>query len=301
VRTEIREFLEQHLTGERAASPHTLRNYATDLEMFATFVGDVDPASLDHIRIRQFLADLHAKGAQKASIARRLAAIRSLYRYLVREGRVRENPARLVATPKLPRHLPVIPSTEQVNRFLDGLAGNSAAAARFVERDRAILELLYGCGIRVSELTALSPDDLDFSSGALRVKGKGKKERIVPFGSKAAQALDVYLPAPSGLLCQLKGRHRAAPPLFINLRGARLTARSVGRIVKACALRLGLAGDLHPHSFRHAFASHLLGEGADLRAIQEMLGHSTLSTTQKYTHTSIRQLMEVYDKAHPKA
>jgi integrase/recombinase XerC len=299
LRSEIANFLDRHLVAERHASEHTLRNYAADLSLFVDFTGDVDPGSIDHIRIRQFLAELHARGVKKVTVARRLAAVRAFYRYLVREKLVSENPARLVATPKLPKLLPNIPSAEQINDFLNSLP--QCEHASFPTRDRAICELLYGCGIRVSELTSLCCNDVDYGSSTLLVKGKGRKERIVPFGSKAAEALDAYLPQRSALLLARKRKDRPAEALFVNLRGTRLTSRSVGRIVRAYALRLGLPADVHPHSFRHAFASHLLGEGADLRSIQEMLGHQSLSTTQRYTQTNIRQLIEVYDRAHPKA
>ncbi len=297
--SEIDDFLHRYLRAERHASPHTLRNYAADLRQFAAFAGaETDPAALDHIRIRQFLAALHARGAQKASLARRLATLRSFFRYLAREGRVRDNPARLVSSPKLGRHLPAIPTAEQVNRLLDALPSQGPRALR----DRAILELLYGSGLRVSELAGLDLADLDFGTESLRVSGKGRNERIVPFGSKARAALEAYLSARAQLLAggtAAGGRRPAA--LFVNRRGGRLTTRSVARLVKGYCLRFGLDAGLHPHSFRHAFASHLLGEGADLRAIQEMLGHKSLATTQRYTQTNIRQLMEVYDRAHPKA
>ncbi|MGH9540521.1 MAG: tyrosine recombinase XerC [Terriglobales bacterium] len=299
LQSEIDNFLHAYLGGERHASPHTVRNYAVDLRQFAAFVGAAtDPAALDHIRIRQFLAALHARGLQKTSLARRLATLRSFYRYLVREGRVRDNPARLVSSPKLPRRLPNIPTAEQVNQLLDALP---AETTPFAARDRAILELLYGSGLRVSELAGLDLSDLDFGTESLRVLGKGRKERLVPFGGKAGAALEGYLPARAQLLARMKRDARRAPALFVNHRGGRLTVRSVGRVVKSYARRFGLDTGLHPHSFRHAFASHLLGEGADLRAIQEMLGHKSLATTQRYTQTNIRQLMEVYDRAHPKA
>jgi integrase/recombinase XerC len=281
---------------------------------------------VDHIRIRQFLADLYARGAKKSSVARRLAAVRSFFRYLEREGRIGQNPARLVSSPKLPRTLPSIPAAQEVNRMLDQMT--DAANVAFPARDRAMVELLYGSGLRVSELVGLDLRDIDFTARTLMVKGKGRKERLVPYGSKAAAALQAYLPERSLRVAQHRGRvgNRSAAParavhapgsdagrgndgargsdahaVFVNTRGRRLSTRSVARLVKAHALRLGLPSDLHPHSFRHAFASHLLAEGADLRAIQEMLGHKSLSTTQKYTQTSIGQLMELYDRCHPKA
>ena len=294
-----REFVERHLRGERNASPHTLRNYAADLAQFSHFLGPGTLlAAIDHIRIRQFLAELYTRGAKKSSVARRLAAIRSLFRYCVREGTVAANPARLVVAPKLPHRLPAIPTLEQVGHLLDRMP---EAVAAFPERDRAILELLYACGIRVSELTGLDLGDLDLAGGMVRVLGKGRKERLVPFGGKARLALDAYLPARHRCVAQAPAARRAGTALFVNLRGGRLTPRSVARLVKVQARQSGLAADLHPHSLRHAFASHLLGEGADLRVIQEMLGHASLATTQRYTQTNLRQIMAVYDRAHPKA
>lgn len=297
--TDIATFLQHYLRAERNASPHTLRNYAADLRQFRAFIGpEAEAGAIDHIRIRQFLADLYAHGAQKSSVARRLATLRSFFRYLVREGRIRDNPARLVSSPKLPKTLPRIPTPDQVNRMLDALP---AVEVSFPERDRAILELLYGCGLRVSELAGLDLGDLNFGAESLQVEGKGRKQRIVPFGAKARAALDLYLPVRAQVLAQWHRDDRRFPALLINLRGGRLTTRSVRRLVKRYAIRFGLDSSLHPHTLRHAFASHLLGEGADLRAIQEMLGHKSLATTQRYTQTNIRQLMEVYDRAHPKA
>ncbi len=297
-------FVERYLRAERNASPHTMRNYRTDLLQFAAFLEATNrgeapwsAAAVTHIHIRQFLADLYSRGAQKTSAARRLSSIRSFFRYLVREGVVQDNPARLVSSPKLPKRLPEIPRAEQVNRLLDELPADEEAS--FPEREVAILELLYGCGLRVSELTALDLEHVNFGEGLLRVRGKGRRERLAPFGSKAERALRSYLEKRNTMLAAKKVRQQAA--VFVNLRGTRLTSRSVGRIVKACALRFGLPGDLHPHSLRHAFASHLLGEGADLRAIQEMLGHKSLATTQRYTQTNLGQIMEVYDRSHPKA
>jgi len=289
----IADFLRLHLQAERNASPHTLRNYGVDLRQFAAFCGpERQLISITHTEIRDFLADLYARGCGKPTAARHLSAIRSLFRYAVREGWAEANPAKLLSSPKLGRHLPGIPSLEQVNRFLDQPRSDDCA---WPEREQLLLELLYGSGLRVSELTALNLGDVDPDEALLRVTGKGRKQRLVPFGRRAAAALATYLE-----------QRRALPPvprdnpaLLLNQRGRRLTARSVGRIVKALALRFGLPLDLHPHTLRHAFASHLLGEGADLRAIQEMLGHASLATTQRYTHTDIRQLTEVYDRAHP--
>lgn len=294
----IADFYNHYLRGELAASPHTLRNYAADLRQFQEFLGeDCELASVDHLRIRAFLAHLHARGAAKSSLARRLAALRSLFRYQVREGRLPENPARLVASPRQSRTLPIIPKPQEMQYMLDAVAG--VAEASFPCRDRCLLELLYGSGLRVSELTGLDLQDVDRPQQLLQVRGKGRKQRLVPFGGKAAEALDAYLPERQAIL----DRHGRGPipALLLNRLGSRLDPRSVRRRIRFYALRLNLSPTLHPHAFRHAFASHLLGEGADLRAIQEMLGHQSLSTTQRYTHTDLRQIMEVYDRAHPKA
>lgn len=294
---DIEHFLNAHLRAERRAGPNTLRNYSADLRRFAAFIGpETDTAAIDHIRIRDFLAALHAGGAAKASVARRLAAVRSLLRFLASEGRVGQNPARLVASPKLPKSPPPIPTAEQMNGLLDALPRGEAP---FPTRDRAALELLYGCGLRVSELAGLDLDDVDLQLGLARAVGKGDRERQVPFGAKARAALADYLPERARRLRALRRSDPGA--LLINARGGRLTDRSIRRVVKAYAAYFGLSRGLHPHSFRHAFASHLLAEGADLRAIQEMLGHKSLATTQRYTQTNLRQLMEVYDRAHPKA
>ncbi len=299
LRADIERFL-LHLQAERRASPHTLRNYAADLRQFREFLGpDAQLANLDHIRIRQFLSHLHARGAQNVSVARRLAAIRSWLQYLTREGRLSDNPARLVSSPKRPHKIPLIPRPEQVGYLLDQAAG--VAPAAFPERDHCALELLYGSGLRVSELTGLNLEDIDFEERTLRIRGKGNKQRLTPFGGKALAALQTYLPARRQLAVRRRTADANPAPVFLNLRGGRMDPRSVRRMVKFYALRLGLPLDLHPHSLRHAFASHLLGEGADLRAIQEMLGHASLSTTQRYTQTDLRQLMEVYDRTHPKA
>jgi len=327
----VEKFL-RYLRDARNASPHTLRNYQHDLEQFLFYIsppGKQPPAldKIDHKLIREFLGWLHAQQLQKSSVARKLAALRSFFKFCVREGILRQNPARLVATPKLPKRVPSVLSAEEINTFLDSLArqeslphDESEAPKRhrpgadqdesrlLVKRDRAILEMLYASGMRVSELTGLDLADLDRSEQILRVRGKGRKERIVPYGSKAEQALDAYWPVRMELL--RKARSHPLPgggarpddhAVFLNYAGRRLTSRSVGRIVKKYVHLFNLNWDLHPHSLRHAFATHLLADGADLRAIQELLGHRSLSTTQKYTHASIRQLMEVYDKAHPRA
>lgn len=286
------DYLRRHLRAERNASPHTLRNYACDLEKLAEVVGgERELASIQAAELREFLAWLYDRGCGKSTVARHLAAVRSLFRYWTQAGEIAENPARLLASPKLGRHLPEIPTLEQVNQLLDqGGVQREASGRGFPARDQALLEVLYGSGLRVSELVGLNLADLDQERQTLRVMGKGRKQRITPYGGKAAAALERYLE-----VRPLK----AAPALFQNQRGGRLTSRSVARIVKASAAAFGLPVDLHPHALRHAFASHLLGEGADLRAIQEMLGHKSLATTQRYTHTDIRKLTEVYDRSHP--
>src|SRR5579872_3058041 len=307
-----------YLRSVRNSSPHTIRSYDNDLGQFLTFLtppGTVMPApqEVTHLMIREFVAHLHDLKLEKSSIARKLAAIRSFFKFAVREGLVVRNPARMVATPKLPKRIPSVLSAEDLNLFLDSVAagpervsgrrkqGSANDGSRLmVKRDRAILELLYASGLRVSELTGLNLGDMDRKELMLRVRGKGNKERIVPFGGKAEQALEAYGPIRDEILRKAasKGDHQA---VFLNHSGTRLTPRSVARIVKKYVRLINVNWDLHPHSLRHAFATHLLADGADLRAIQELLGHSSLSTTQRYTHASIRQLLEVYDKAHPRA
>ena len=320
MKAAIEKFL-RYLTSERNFSPHTLRNYASDLEQFHTYLTPPDSppvklADIDHRVIREYLGYLHDQQLQKSSMARKLAALRSFLKFCAREGLVRENAARLVATPKLPKRVPSILSAEEMNEFLDGLAkvqesrakGRPARRVRaaqdsatpLLQRDRAILELLYASGLRVSELTGLDVDDVDRKERMLRVFGKGNKERIIPYGSKAEEALERYWPIRAKLMARVSSGGEARA-VFLSPEGRRMGNRSVARVVKKYVRLMNLNGDLHPHSLRHAFASHLLADGADLRAIQELLGHSSLSTTQRYTHASIRQLMEVYDKAHPHA
>ncbi|HEY2646437.1 MAG TPA: tyrosine recombinase XerC [Candidatus Acidoferrales bacterium] len=313
----LKQFL-IYLRAVRNSSPHTIRSYETDLGQFLKFLtppGVAMPSApeVTHLMIREFVAHLHDLNLEKSSIARKLASIRSFFKFAVREGIVVRNPARMVATPKLPKRIPSVLSAEDLNAFLDGVvAGPERPRARrreksmiddsrlMVKRDRAILEFLYASGLRVSELTGLNLADMDRKDLMLRVRGKGSKERIVPYGAKAEQALEAYEPLREELLRKAKGRgDRLA--VFLNHLGTRLTQRSVARIVKKYARLANVEWDLHPHSLRHAFATHLLADGADLRAIQELLGHSSLSTTQRYTHSTIRQLLEVFDKAHPRA
>ena len=340
----IAKFLE-YLQSVRNSSPHTVSNYGKDLQQLLLFLsppGAQPPAlaAVTHSIIREFVAHLHNYGLEKSSIARKLAALRSFFKYCVREGHLKENPARLVPTPKLPKRVPSVLSAEEMNDFLNQLAdvgrrgcGNSSLSKKrglagrepiaeqqnrndgaelaeerpFLRRDRALLELLYAAGLRVSELTGLNLADIEQKERILRVCGKGNKERIVPYGGKAQEALEKYWPLREELLRQAagKGANRSSVPhseaVFLNYAGRRLTQRSVGRIVKKYVRLVNVNWDLHPHSLRHAFATHLLADGADLRAIQELLGHQSLSTTQKYTHASIRQLMEIYDNTHPHA
>jgi integrase/recombinase XerC len=326
----IGKYLE-YLRSVKNSSPHTVLNYGKDLAQFVQYLsppGEKAPplGKITHQIIREFVGHLHSQGLQKSSIARKLASLRSFFKYCVRQGSLKENPARLVPTPKLPKRIPSVLSAEEMNGFLNQLGGGesiltavpraerSRSAKRgmsddeglLLKRDRALLELLYAAGLRVSELTGLNLADMDRQEKMLRVLGKGSKERIVPYGGKAQEALEAYWPVREQLLLQSgPGSRRRGPAhseaIFLNYAGRRLTQRSVGRIVKKYVRLANTNWDLHPHSLRHAFATHLLADGADLRAIQELLGHRSLSTTQKYTHASIRQLMDIYDKAHPHA
>jgi integrase/recombinase XerC len=335
----IAKYLE-YLQTVRNSSPHTVSNYGKDLRQFLLFLTPpraTPPVlrAVNHGMIREFVGHLHDHGLEKSSIARKLAALRSFFKYCVREGYLKESPARLVPTPKLPRRIPSVVSAEEMNGFLNHVAGmvqgaaDGATAAKklipkkeprpvkksggpahaeqglLLRRDRALLELLYAAGLRVSELTGLNLLDVEQKERILRVRGKGNKERIVPYGAKAQEALEKYWPVREQLLKQTNAASHNADPhaqaVFLNYAGRRLTQRSVGRVVKKYVRLVNVNWDMHPHSMRHAFATHLLADGADLRAIQELLGHQSLSTTQRYTHASIRQLMEVYDKAHPHA
>ena len=289
----VANFL-RHL-HERNASLHTVKAYSRDLALFAAYAGSRGWKQIDHIAVRGFLSQLYEKELSKTSVARALAAVRSLYRWLAREGVVEQNPAKLVATPKLPKKLPRVPTIEEMNSVIDGEMPEVAA---FAERDRLMLELLYGCGIRNSELTGINLDDIRLSAEAILIRGKGKKERYVPFGDSVKTALAAYLPERQKLLGS-SGKRSVA--LLINRRGGRLTTRSVGRIIKKIAVAKGLSPDVHPHTLRHAFGTHMLEEGADLRAIQELLGHERLATTQRYTQLSMKHVLQVYDQTHPRA
>ncbi len=297
--TEKYDFIQQfihYLSSEKNASPHTCRCYQRDLEEFESFLkksgtylspsGDPDMAKVDRIAIRKYLSFLHRRN-KKSSIARKVSALRSFFKYLVREKLVPSNPAKNVSTPKIEKSLPTALTVDEAFRLMESPAEKS----RF--RDRAILELLYSSGIRVGELVGLNMNQLDLDLGIVKVMGKGRKERIVPVGMKAVEALKAYLTE--------RGDLGDEEPIFINHRGGRLTARSVGRLVKKYTKRSGIFRKISPHSLRHTFATHLLDAGADIREIQEMLGHVSLSTTQRYTHLSLGKLMEVYDKAHPRS
>ena len=332
------------LRDERGASEHTLRAYSREVKGFAGFLvetlgEDADVRGVEHTHIRAYMGVLFEKGLTKASIARALAAVRSWFKWMAKAGVVEANPAVLVTTPKLPKHLPRVPSMEEVNRVLDSLGGARASvvpthddgavmngaptplpahssrkvramngapgADVWPERDRVIFELLYGSGIRNSELCGLDVKSVLWREDAIRVFGKGRKERLVPLGEASMEALKAYLPQREArLMAAGKGKLVHDGPLMVNarMRGAcRLTTRSVGRIVKAIALSKGLAADVHPHTLRHAFGTHMLEEGADLRAIQEMLGHERLSTTQRYTQLTVGQVQRVYEETHPRA
>lgn len=296
-RMTVQKAVEQFVSvlQQRNSSPHTVKAYKTDLANFAVYVGSRKWREIDHMTIRGFLSYLYEKKLDKTSVARSLAAVRSLYRWLAQEGLVEQNPAALVSTPKLPKKLPRVPTIEEMNTVLDG---EMPQVASFPERDHLMFELLYGCGIRNSELVGINRDDIRLSAEAILIRGKGKKERYVPFGDSVKSALAAYLKLRQQALAERKENTNA---LLINQRGGRLTTRSVGRIVKKLAVAMGLSPDVHPHTLRHAFGTHLLEEGADLRAIQEMLGHERLSTTQRYTQLSMKHVLQVYDQTHPRA
>src|SRR5450631_4293055 len=292
-RTAVVRFLAS--LRERNVSPHTLKAYSGDLATFSAYVGSRKWREIDHVAIRGFLSHLYEKGLSKTSVARSLAAVRSLYRWLAQEGMVQQNPAALVSTPKLPKKLPRVPTIEEMNSVFDGKMPEVAA---FPERDRMMFELLYGCGIRNSELIGINLEDIRLSNEAILIRGKGKKERYVPFGDAVRVALASYLPSRQRMLAE---RRKNSLALLINRRGGRLTTRSVGRIIKKIAVAKGLSPDVHPHTLRHAFGTHMLEEGADLRAIQELLGHERLATTQRYTQLSMKHVLQVYDQTHPRA
>jgi integrase/recombinase XerC len=303
----LAQFLE-HLRYERNVSEHTLRNYAIDLGQFLEHLAPADAATgarrevnvkdVDHITIREWLSELHAAQKKKTSIARKLAALRTFFQFLMREGAVELNPAKLVSTPRLEKKLPNHLSVEDAVRFIE----TPDVSTNLGKRDRAILEMLYGTGVRVSELTKLNLHDVDFRNRTARVRGKRRKERIVPFGEPALHALMRYLTeVRPAFLNNAPLAERDTDAVFLNYQGTRITTRSVGRMVDKYIAQCAGIHNISPHALRHSFATHLLDSGADLRDIQELLGHARLSTTQIYTHVSMEKLIEVYDKAHPKA
>ena len=295
----VDEFL-RYLRYGRNYSARTVSAYGRDLKEFLDHLGTgaecVRPVDLDHITIREFLGNLQARGNSRTSVARKLAAVRSFFKFLHREGHIVQNPARLVRTPRQPIRDPRVLSENEVELILE-LPDTATPLGR---RDRAMLELLYATGIRVTEMTSLNLADCSMGDRLLKVQGKGAKERIVPFGAQARSALEAYLPSRSVILG--KSPSVAEPQaLFLNARGGRITARSVERIIQKHALRGATLLQVHPHLFRHSFATHLLNRGADLRVIQELLGHESLSTTQKYTHLALEELLRTYRSAHPRA
>jgi integrase/recombinase XerC len=316
-RGPIQQFI-HYLSVEKNASPNTCRCYRRDLEAFEDFLknseirltpgGNVKIEKVDRIAIRKYLSFLHRKN-KKSSIARKISTLRSFFKYLVREQLIPSNPAKTVSTPKVEKTLPTALTVDEAFRLMESPQSHSGKSSRGSEerslRDRAILELLYSSGLRVSELVGLNSNQLDMDLGIVRVMGKGRKERIVPVGVKAIDALKAYFEE-RGMLKGFRPEGKPSgqegdEPIFINSSGGRLTARSVGRLVKKYTRHSSIFRKVSPHSLRHTFATHLLDAGADIREIQEMLGHSSLSTTQRYTHVSMGKLMEVYDKAHPRS
>ncbi len=299
------DFL-KHLKYERNLSEHTLRNYESDMEQFYDFIAPpnrdgerraVDIHSIDNLTIREYMASLYEKKKKKSSIHRKVACLRTFFRFLCREGVLEKNPALLVSSPRVDRKLPNHLSIEQMVRFIETPETDTVLG----KRDRAILELLYASGVRVSELVGLNMTDIDFNNQTLRVKGKGRKERMVPFGTHAKAALEAYLGVRGELLIEADPDDRDPMAVFMNYQGTRITTRSVGRMLDKYCKQCAEVHHVSPHALRHSFATHLLDAGADLRTIQELLGHARLTTTQQYTHVSTDKLMEVYDKAHPKA
>jgi len=288
----VEDFL-SFLTTEKGASEHTTKNYGTDLREFMKFLGEKSLKELSYLDIRSFLAFLKAREYSKSSISRKLACLRSFFKYLVRENVLTQNPASGIATPKKEKHLPSFLNPEEITKLLEAPAKNCWEE----KRDKAILEMLYSSGLRVSELVGLNHDDLDFFGGLVRVRGKGKKERIVPVGQLALNGLRGYLDmkSPKEVASAIK------KPLFISRIGTRLTDRSIRRMILKYVKRTGLGKEISPHTFRHSFATHMLDRGADLRSVQELLGHANLSTTQIYTHVTTQRLKDAYATAHPRA
>jgi integrase/recombinase XerC len=282
----------RYLEVEKNVSPHTITNYKADLEAFGDFVGGIDIKNIDYLLLRKFLAHLKSVQYDKRSIARKLACLRSFFKFLCRDGYIKNNPALALSTPKLDKKLPFFLDADQTAHLLDIPYQDDVVGAR----DKAILEILYSTGMRVSELVGLDIQDVDFIGGAAKVKGKGKKERLLPIGDTALRAAKDYLD---------KRAHKQSmqnkTPLFLNKNGGRLTDGSVRSIVERCIRIASIRTKVSPHTLRHSFATHLLDRGADLRSVQELLGHANLSTTQIYTHVTTSRLKEAYDKAHPRA
>lgn len=305
----MQEYIDRfadYLKYQRNASEHTLRNYLSDLEQFYDYLcpgnssGErpgIDINQIDHITIREYMAMLYQEKRKKTSIARKLATLRTFFKFLCREQVVELNPARLVSSPRLEKRLPKVLSVDEIIHFIETPDTETVLG----KRDRAIIELLYATGCRVSEVAGMNLEDIDFRNEMIRVRGKGRKERFVPFGSKAKEALAVYMEVRAALLAEAPEHKREANALLLNYQGTRITTRSIGRLIDKYVKECALAHDISPHSLRHSVATHLLSAGADLRVIQELLGHARLSTTQIYTHVSIEHLMQVYDKAHPRA
>jgi integrase/recombinase XerC len=305
----MQEFIDRfadYLKYQRNASAHTLRNYLSDLEQFYDYLcprdprGDrreIDIRQIDHITIREYMAQLYKDQRKKTSIARKLATLRTFFKFLCREQVLELNPARLVSSPRLEKRLPKVISVDEVVHFIETPDTETVLG----KRDRAVLELLYATGCRVSEVAGINLDDIDFKHEMIRVRGKGRKERFVPFGSKAKEALTAYLEVRGALLAEAPDHKRDPKAVLLNYQGTRITTRSIGRLVDKYVKECALTQDISPHSLRHSVATHLLSAGADLRVIQELLGHARLSTTQIYTHVSVERLIEVYDKAHPRA
>lgn len=292
--SEVRKFL-AYLDAGRGASPHTLRNYGVDLREFQAFLNGRGLPDVDPLVIRSFLAHLKSRGHSKATLSRKLAAMRSFFKYLVRENHIPSNPLLGISSPKKEKKLPRFLDLTEVTHLLEAPSEKNWEG----KRDRSILETLYSSGVRVSELVGLSQGDTDLLSGLLKIRGKGKKERMVPIGEKALHAVRDYLGSIPQRFCKTDDGNQA--PLYLNRFGSRLTDRSVRRVIVKYARQISLKQGISPHTLRHTFATHLLDRGADLRSVQELLGHANLSTTQIYTHVTTRRLQEVYVAAHPRA
>ncbi len=291
-----------YLEYEKNASENTIRKYKEDLSQFTEFIKDtgmenIKIKEIDNLTIRAFLGYLYRKELKKSSIARKLSCIRSFFKYLCRENILKANPAAIIATPKLPKNLPSYLTENEVDKLLTAIDTSKTLG----KRNKAILELLYATGMRASEIVGVNLADIDKSLKVIRVRGKRRKERVLPYGKTAAQSLESYLTFRGELLAKAKGNKAAPEALFLNYRGGRLSSRSLRRILDKTIKTASLQWNISPHALRHSFATHLLNAGADLRAIQELLGHSDLSTTQRYTHVSTEELIKTYHKCHPKA